>query len=84
MKKWIILTISIIAVLILCVLIWFVFPVIAFAGVEPFANAWLRLALIVMLLACYFSYLAYQIYQHRQSAKEFAENVIVQEPEDDN
>ena len=84
MKKWIILTISIIAVLILCILIWFVFPIIAFSGVEPFANLWLRLALIILLLACYFGYLAYKIYQHRQSAKEFAENVTVQEPDDDN
>jgi type VI secretion system protein ImpL len=83
MKRWIVLTISIIAILILCALIWFVFPIIAFAGVAPFENMWLRLALIVLLLAGYFGWLAYKIYRHRQSAQELADNISVQEPEDD-
>ncbi len=84
MKRWIILACSIIGILILCLLVWFVFPVIAFAGVEPFANAWLRLAIIVLLLGVYFGWLAYKIYKHRQSTQELAENIAVQEPEDDN
>ena len=83
MKKWVILTISLIAIITLCVLIWFVFPLIAIAGFEPFASGWLRLALIVLLLAIYFGLLAYNIYKHRQSSIAFAENVMVQEPEDD-
>jgi type VI secretion system protein ImpL len=84
MKRWIILVISIIAILILCLLIWFVLPVVAIAGVAPFTNAWLRLAMIVLLLAVYFGYLAYKIYKHNKSAQELAENLAVQEPEDDN
>ena len=83
MKRWIILIISILAVIALCALIWFVFPVIAFAGVEPFSNPWLRLALIILLLAGYFGWLAWSIYKHRRSAQELADNIIVQEPEDD-
>ncbi len=84
MKRWIILVCGVIAILALCALIWFLFPLIAIAGVEPFANAWLRLAIIVVVLALYFSGLAYSIYKHRQAAQQLAENIAVQEPEDDN
>ena len=84
MKRWIILIVSILAVIALCALIWFVLPVVAIAGVEPFTNPWLRLALIFVLLAGDFGWLAYSIYRHRQSARELAENIVVQEPDDDN
>lgn len=84
MKRWIILVVSILAVIALCALIWFVLPLVAIAGVEPFDNPWLRLALIFILLAGYFGWLAYSIHRHRQSARELAENVVVQEPDDDN
>ena len=84
MKRWIILIASIVAVLALCLLIWFVLPLVAIAGIEPFGNAWLRLAMIVLLLAFYFGLLAYRIHKHRKSAEELAANIIVQEPEDDN
>jgi type VI secretion system protein ImpL len=84
MKRWLILSASFIAVLLLCVLIWFVFPLVAIAGVEPFDNAWLRLAMIVLLLALFFGILAYRIHKQRKSAEELAANIVVQELEDDN
>ena len=84
MKRWLALIASIIAVVALCLLIWFVLPVVAIAGVEPFGNAWLRLAMIILLLAAYFGLLAYRIHKQRKSAEELAANIIVQEPEDDN
>jgi len=84
MKRWLIFVTTLIAVILLCVLIWFVFPLIAIAGVEPFNNAWLRLAMIVLLLAVFFGILAYRIHKQRRSAEELAANIVVQEPEDDN
>ena len=69
MKRWILLTFSILAVIALCLIIWFVFPVIAIAGVEPFGNLWLRLALIVLLIAVFFGLLALNIYRHRKSCR---------------
>ena len=84
MKRWLILAASLIAVLALCLLIWFVLPLVAIAGVEPFSNAWLRLAMIVLLLAAYFGFLAYRIHRARKSAEELAANIVVQEPDDDN
>ncbi|GLS21631.1 type VI secretion protein [Labrys miyagiensis] len=83
MKRWIILIVSILAVIALCAVIWFVLPLVAVAGVEPFANDWLRLAMIGLLLAVYFCWLAWHIYKHSQSARALAENIAVQEPEDD-
>ena len=84
MKRWLIFIASLIAVILLCVLIWFVFPLIAIADFEPFNNAWLRLAMIVLLLAIFFGILAYRIHKQRKSAEELAANIVVQEPEDDN
>ena len=84
MKRWIILICGIIGILALCAIIWFVFPLIAIAGFEPFGNAWLRLALIVLVLAIYFALLTYSIIKHRRAAQQLAENITVQEPEDDN
>ncbi len=84
MKRWIVLIFSIVAVLILCALIWFVLPVIAIAGVEPFLNGWLRLAMIVLLLAIYFGILTLKIHKYRKSSQEIAESLTSQENEDDN
>jgi len=84
MKRWITLVLSILALIALCLMIWFVLPLVAIAGVEPFGNAWLRMALIVLLLAIFFGLLAYNIHKHRQSAEELAANIVVQEPQDDN
>lgn len=84
MKRWIIFIAGIIAVLALCLVVWFVLPLVAIAGVEPFGNVWLRLAIIVILLALYFGILAYRIYERRKSAEELAANIVVQEPADDN
>jgi len=83
MKRWIILIVSILAVIALCAVIWFVLPLVAVAGIEPFDNPWLRLALMGLVLAIYFGWLAYRIYKHGQSARALAENIAVQEPEDD-
>jgi type VI secretion system protein ImpL len=83
MKRWIILFVSILAVLALCAVIWFVLPLVAVSGVEPFDNPWLRLALMGLVLALYFGWLAWRIYKHAQSARALAENIAVQEPEDD-
>ncbi len=84
MKRWIILIAGFLAIVALCLLIWFVLPLVAIAGIEPFSNAWLRLALITLVLAVYFGILAYRIHKHRKSVEELAANIIVQEPEDDN
>jgi type VI secretion system protein ImpL len=84
MKRWIVLIFSIIGVLILCALIWFVLPVIAIAGIEPFLNGWLRLAMIVLLLATYFGILAYKIYRYRKSSYELSQSLTSHEAEDDN
>ena len=84
MKRWILLILSILAVIALCLIIWYVFPVIGVAGVEPFANLWLRLALIVLLIGVFFGLLALSIYKHRKSVEELAANIVVQEPEDNN
>lgn len=84
MKRWIILICGIIGILALCAIIWFVFPLISIAGFEPFANTWLLLALIVIILAIYFALLAFSIVKHRRAAQQLAENITVQEPEDDN
>jgi len=83
MKRWIILILSILAILVLCLIIWFVLPLVAIAGVEPFGNLWLRMVLIVLLLAIFFGLLAYNIHKHRQSADELAANIAVQDPQDD-
>ncbi|QEN85233.1 type VI secretion system membrane subunit TssM [Labrys sp. KNU-23] len=83
MKRWIIFIVSFLAVIALCAVIWLVLPLVAVAGIEPFDNPWLRLALIGLLLAVYFCWLAYRIYKHGQSARALAENIAVQEPEDD-
>lgn len=83
MKRWIVLAVSILGVICLCALIWFVFPLIAIAGVEPFANAWLRLALIIILLAVYFGMLAYRMYRNNQAAQALADSITEQDPEDD-
>ena len=48
MKKWLIFAASCLGVVAICALIWFVFPLIAVAGVEPFASVWLRLALVLL------------------------------------
>ena len=84
MKRGLIFAASLIAVVLLCILIWFVFPLVAIAGVEPFNNAWLRLAMIVLLLAIFFGILAFRIHKQRKSAEELAANIVVQEPVDDN
>lgn len=83
MKRWIIFIVSFLAVIALCAVIWLVLPLVSVAGIEPFDNPWLRLALIGLLLAVYFCWLAYRIYKHNQSARALAENIAVQEPEDD-
>lgn len=83
MKRWIVLAISVLAVIGACALIWFVFPLIAIADVEPFASAWLRLALIVILLAVYFGVLAYRVYRHNQAAQALADSIAEADPEDD-
>jgi type VI secretion system protein ImpL len=83
MKRWLIFLIGIIAVLMLCALIWFVLPVVSVAGVAPFENLWLRLALIVLLLAGYFGFMAFRIHKNRQAAREIADSISIQDPDDD-
>src|SRR5436305_6082575 len=69
MKKWIAFSTSIVGILALCPLIWFVFPIVAFADVRPFENAWLRLALILFILAIFSAYHAYKFYRRHKSAQ---------------
>jgi type VI secretion system protein ImpL len=70
MKKWLILAASIAAVLILCVIIWFVFPAIGFGESKPFESLWLRLFLILLTLAGFFGWQAYKFYKRANAAKE--------------
>lgn len=83
MKRWLILIFSIFAILTLCILIWFGLPLIAIAGVEPFLNGWLRLAMIVLLLAIYFGVLAYKIHTYRKSSQELSQSLTSSDEEDD-
>ena len=78
MKRWVIFVVSFLAVVALCAVIWLVLPLVTVAGIEPFDSPWLRLALIGLLLAIYFCWLAYRIYKHGQSARALAENIAVQ------
>lgn len=84
MKRWLILIFSIFAIITFCILIWFVLPLIAIAGVEPFLNGWLRLAMIVLLLAIYFGVLAYKIHNHRKASQELSQSLTNNDAEDDN
>ena len=80
MKKWLILAASIAAILILCVIIWFVFPLIAIAGVAPFESIWLRLFLIVLTLAIFIAWQAVKFYRKAQAAKEIEQSLTAADP----
>ena len=63
-----ILAASIIGILALCALIWLVFPIVAVGDVRPFASVWLRMALIVLVLASFFGFHAWRFYKKRKAS----------------
>src|SRR4051812_48533110 len=69
MKKWIALATSLIGIIALCALVWFVFPIIGFGEARPFESVWLRLALILFILALYCAYYAYRSYRRHKAAR---------------
>jgi type VI secretion system protein ImpL len=86
MKKWLILAASIIGIAALCAVVWFVFPLIAVAGYAPFDSVWIRLAIIVFVLAVFFGIHAYRMYR-RRSASQAIESALTEsapkEPDSD-
>src|SRR5207302_8078863 len=80
MKKWLVFAASLIGIAALCALIWFVFPIIAFADVRPFENDWLRLALILFVLAVFSAYYAYKLYRRHKSAQAIEAAMTESEP----
>jgi type VI secretion system protein ImpL len=81
MKKWLVLAAGIIAILILCVIIWWVFPLIAIAGVAPFESIWLRLFLIVLTLAIFVGWHAVKFYRNAQAAKDIEQTLTAADPQ---
>ena len=69
MKKWLITIASLIGVAALCVLVWFVFPIISFGGFSPFESVWLRLAIIVLIIAVFLGIVAYRFQKRRKAAQ---------------
>ncbi|MBT9373084.1 type VI secretion system membrane subunit TssM [Rhizobium sp. CSW-27] len=51
----------------LTLVVWFAFPLIAFAGIAPFESAWFRLALIITIWALMIGILAYRHWQGRRA-----------------
>lgn len=80
MKKWIVLAATIIALLILCVIIWFVFPLIGFGESRPFESIWLRLFLIVLSLAAFAGWQAFKFYKRMHAAKEIEQTLTAADP----
>ncbi len=86
MKRWLVLSASIIGIAALAALIWFVFPLVAVAGVTPFESLWLRLALIVFVLAVFFGYHAWRFHKRRKASAAIATKLtenISREPDSD-
>jgi len=80
MKQWLVFTASVIGIIALCAIIWFVFPIVAFADVRPFESAWLRLALILLILAIFSGYHAYKFYRRHSSAQAIEAALTKSEP----
>ena len=80
MKKWLAFAASLIGIAALCALIWFVFPIIAFADVRPFESIWLRLALILFVLAIFSGYTAYKLYRRHKAARAIEAAMTESEP----
>ena len=75
MKKWLIFAAICIGVLALCALIWFVFPLVAIAGVEPFASVWLRLALVLLTLTIFAGVYTWKYYSGRKASAAMAAEI---------
>ncbi len=69
MRKWIVAAISVAGLVALCALIWFVSPLIGFGESRPFESVWLRLAVIVLILAVFFGVATYRLYRRRAAAQ---------------
>jgi type VI secretion system protein ImpL len=69
MMKWLVVAASALGVLAICALVWFVFPIIGFSDIRPFESPWLRLAIIVFILAAYLGVFAYKLYKGRAAAQ---------------
>jgi hypothetical protein len=75
MKKWLIFAASCLGVIALCALIWLVFPLIAVAGVEPFASVWLRLALVLLTVTIFAGVYAWKYYRGRKASAALAAEI---------
>lgn len=80
MKKWLIFAAGLLAVVILCVIIWLVFPLVSIAGVSPFENIWLRLFLIVLALAIFLAYHAIRYYRSANATRELEKSLTAADP----
>ncbi len=75
MKKWLIFIASCLGLIALCALIWFVFPIVAFADVRPFASVWLRLALVLLAVTVFAGVYALKYYKGRQASAALAAEI---------
>ena len=75
MKKWLIFIASCIGLIALCVLIWLVFPIIAFGDVRPFASVWLRLALVMLCITIFSGVYAWRYYRKRKASAALAKAI---------
>ncbi len=72
MKKWLIFTASCLGILALCAIIWWVFPIISFGTVRPFASVWLRLALVMFIITIFAGFQAWKYYKQRKASAALA------------
>ncbi|MFL5259018.1 MAG: type VI secretion system membrane subunit TssM [Hyphomicrobiales bacterium] len=80
MKKWLVLAASIIGILALCALVWFVFPIVAFADIRPFESPWIRGAIIFFILGIFCAYHAIRIYRRHKAAQAIQTALTASEP----
>ena len=86
MKKWLIFAASCLGLAALCLIIWYIFPVVAIADVRPFAGVWLRLALVMLAVTLFCGFHAYCYYRKRSASAALAGAIAAQaaaEPDSD-
>jgi type VI secretion system protein ImpL len=84
MRKWLGTIFSVVGVLALAALIWFVGPLIAIAEVRPLTSAWVRIAIILVLVSVVFGYIAYTLHKRHKAVQELeAELTGAGEPDSD-